>query len=305
MNNDFIKIDSINSIHQALRLPSPAHPLISVISTTELKQNMEVTAGKYSFGLYIISLKSIGNGSFQYGRKSYDYQDSSLVFTAPGQVMQFEDNQSPRLYDGEGWDIFVHPDFIRHSTLSNNISDYSFFEYENNEALHVSDKEKKILLDFVTNIASEIDQNIDKHTQDIIIVNLESILKYSKRFYDRQFYTRSNYNKDYLIQFEKFLKTYFASPELTKLGLPTVQQCGEALNLSGYYLSDLLKVETGKTAKEHILLFTVEEAKTKLLNSKASVSEIAYDFGFDYPQHFSKVFKAKTGFSPSEYRNLN
>ena len=302
---DIINIDSISSIHKALGLSSPAHPLISVISTRELKQKLQVSAGKFSFDLYIISLKEIGVGAFQYGRKSYDYQDSSLIFTAPGQVMQFEEDQNQRIQDGEGWDIFFHPDFIRHSPLASTISDYSFFEYENNEALHVSEKEKKILLDFVTNIANEIDQNIDKHTQELIIINLESILKYSKRFYDRQFYTRSNYNHDYLVKFEKFLKNYFASHLLVESGLPTVQQCGEALHLSGYYLSDLLKVETGKTAKEHILLHMVKEAKTKLLNSNSSVSEIAYDFGFEYPQHFSKVFKSKTGFSPSEYRNLN
>ncbi|MBD0851418.1 helix-turn-helix domain-containing protein [Maribacter arenosus] len=302
---DIINIDSISSIHKALGLSSPAHPLISVISTRELKQKLQVSAGKFSFDLYIISLKEIGVGAFQYGRKSYDYQDSSLIFTAPGQVMQFEEDQNQRIQDGEGWDIFFHPDFIRHSPLASTISDYSFFEYENNEALHVSEKEKKILLDFVTNIANEIDQNIDKHTQELIIINLESILKYSKRFYDRQFYTRSNYNHDYLVKFEKFLKNYFTSHLLVESGLPTVQQCGEALHLSGYYLSDLLKVETGKTAKEHILLHMVKEAKTKLLNSNSSVSEIAYDFGFEYPQHFSKVFKSKTGFSPSEYRNLN
>ncbi len=303
--NDFIKIDSISTIHKAIGLPSPAHPLISAISTKELKQKLQVSAGKYSFDLYIISLKEIGKGAFQYGRKSYDYQDSSLIFTSPGQVMQFEDDQNQRIQDGQGWDIFFHPDFIRHSSLAKTISDYSFFEYENNEALHVSEKEKKNLLDFVTNIANEIDQNIDKHTQDLIIINLESILKYSKRFYDRQFYTRSNQNKDYLVKFEKFLKNYYATNQLAENGLPTVQQCGEALHLSGYYLSDLLKIETGKTAKEHILLYTVEEAKTKLLNSNASVSEIAYEFGFEYPQHFSKVFKSKTGFSPSEYRLLN
>lgn len=302
---DIIHIDSISTIHKAIGLANPAHPLISAISTKNLSKKLQIAKGRYSLGLYIISLKNIGSGAFQYGRKSYDYEDSSLIFTAPGQVIQFEEDKRQQLQNGEGWDIFFHPDFIRHSSLAQTISEYTFFEYESNEALHVSEKEKKILLDFVTNISNEIDQNIDKHTQDLIIINLESILKYSKRFYDRQFYTRSNHHKDYLIKFEKFLKTYFSSSQLTEKGLPTVQQCGEELNLSGYYLSDLLKVETGKTAKEHILLYMVEEAKTKLVNSGFSVSEIAYDFGFDYPQHFSKLFKSKTGYSPSEYRSLN
>jgi len=195
--------------------------------------------------------------------------------------------------------------FIRHSTLAKSISDYSFFDYEVYEALHVSEKEKRMLFEFVKNIKIEIKENMDKHSQELIAINLESLLKYSNRYYDRQFYTRTNLNKGYLVKFEKYLKEYFASAQVVDNGLPSVQQCGDALNVSGYYLSDLLKIETGKTAKEHVILYMVEQAKNKLLGSTSSVSEIAFEFGFEYPQHFSKLFKSRTGYSPSEYRNLN
>ncbi|MEN8794505.1 MAG: helix-turn-helix transcriptional regulator [Flavobacteriales bacterium] len=157
----------------------------------------------------------------------------------------------------------------------------------------------------VDNIEIEMNQNIDKHSQDLIIHNIETILKYSKRYYDRQFYTRTNVNKDIVGEFEKFLTTYFSSDELTEKGIPSLTQCGEALNLSGSYLSDLLKIETNRSAKDHIHSFIIEKAKTILLNSSSSISEVAFGLGFNYPQHFSKLFKNKTGKSPSEYRILN
>jgi AraC-like DNA-binding protein len=159
-----------------------------------------------------------------------------------------------------------------------------------------------MLLEFIKNISIEITNTTDRHSQELIIINLESILKYSKRYYDRQFYTRTNLNKDYLIEFERFLKNYFTSTELTNKGLPNIKQCGEALNMSGHYLSDLLKAETGESAKEHIHNYVVEQAKNKLLSTTSSISEIAFDLGFEYPQHFSKIFKKKTSMSPKEYR---
>jgi AraC-like DNA-binding protein len=157
----------------------------------------------------------------------------------------------------------------------------------------------------VKKIDLELNQNIDKHSQDIIIQNLESILKYSNRYYDRQFYTRTNLNKDFVSKFEQYLQNYFSSSELSKMGIPSIKQCGEAMNMSGPYLSDLLKIETGSSAKDHIHSFLIEKAKTTLLNSSFSISEIAFSLGFEYPQHFSKLFKGKVGVSPSEYRNMN
>lgn len=299
-----IDINSISEIHKLVGFQSPEHPLISILSTSDYL-GVKIPKGKYRMNLYMISLKSTQSCEIQYGRNSYDYQEGTLVYTAPGQVMSFETDQENNVPVEEGWTIMFHPDLIRLSTLANTISDYSFFDYEVYEALHVSEKEKQILLEFVNNIKREISDNIDKHSQELININLESLLKYSNRYYDRQFYTRTNLNKGYLVRFEKFLKEYFASEQIINNGLPTVQQCGEALNMSGYYLSDLLKIETGKSTKEHITLYMIEQAKTKLIGSDSSVSEIAFDFGFEYPQHFSKLFKSKTGYSPSEYRNMN
>jgi len=207
--------------------------------------------------------------------------------------------------DLKGWTLFIHPDLIQKSELGEKINQYSFFDYNTNEALHISDKEKESLTEIVQKIQSELNQNIDKHSQNIILHNLESILKYSERFYDRQFLTRTNHNKDFVTKFEKYLRTYFNSKDLILNGIPTVTQCGEALNMSGHYLSDLLKIETGKTAKEHIHFKLIDKAKSKLLNSDISVKSLAYDLGFKSPQYFSKLFKTKTNMSPSKFRNLN
>jgi len=301
---NIINIDKVSEVHDVLDLQSPTHPLISVFS---IKDNPSyiVHKGKYRINLYMISLKTTNNCEMIYGRNSYDFQEGSMLYTAPGQVISFKADQESSVQAEEGWTIVFHPDLIRNTTLANTISEYSFFDYEVNEALHVSEKEKQILLDIVNNIKREISENIDRHSQELININLESLLKYSNRYYDRQFYTRANLNKGYLVRFEKYLKVYFASEQIVNEGLPTVQQCGTALNMSGYYLSDLLKVETGKSTKEHITLYMVEQAKTKLLGTNSSVSEIAFDFGFEYPQHFSKLFKTKTGYSPSEYRTLS
>ncbi len=300
-----IDIDSITRMHQIMRLKSPDHPLISVTLSKDFAAEMMVPEGKYRLNLYMISLKTRCDADFKYGRNSLDFEEGTLTFSAPGQVFDFEESLIENQNSDEGWTIIFHPDFIRNTTLSKSITTYSFFDYEVYEALHVSDKEKRILFEFVRNIKTEIKENMDKHSQELIAINLESLLKYSNRYYDRQFYTRTNLNKGYLVRFEKYLKEYFASDQLVNAGLPTVQQCGEALNMSGYYLSDLLKIETGKSTKEHITLYMIEQAKTKLLGSNLSVSEIAFDFGFEYPQHFSKLFKSKTGYSPSEYRNMN
>ncbi|WP_372755010.1 helix-turn-helix domain-containing protein [Mariniflexile sp.] len=300
-----ININSITEFHRLLGLQSPEHPLISVIHTKDLPKDLHIQSGKYKLNFYMISLKTQCDGQITYGRNSFDFEEGSMIFTASGQVFDFENAASNQLNTEEGWTLIFHPDFIRHTPLAAQISDYTFFNYEVYEALHISEKEKKMLLEFIKNINIETTNNIDRHSQELITINLESILKYSKRYYDRQFYTRTNLNKDYLVQFERYLKTYFASPELVNKGLPTIKQCGEALNMSGHYLSDLLKAETGESAKEHIHNYMIEQAKNKLLSSTSSVSEIAYDLGFGYPQHFSKLFKLKTGISPSEYRSLN
>jgi AraC-like DNA-binding protein len=300
--SNFFHTKSISEVHHSFGLGKPLHPLITIIREWP-KTDFNFSNVKMTSDLYLIGMKGNIRGTFKYGRNSYDYEEGTLAFLAPNQVITFENSEKD--LDIGGWSIIFHPDLIRQSELGKMIKEYSFFDYEINEALHISDKEKEILTNLVNRIETELDQNIDKHSQELIISNLETLLKYCRRYYDRQFYTRTNLNKDYITRFESYLETYFASDELTNNGLPTITQCGEALNMSGRYLSDLLKVETGRSAKDHIHGYIIEKAKTLLLNTNSSVSAVAYDLGFEYPQHFSKLFKSKTGSSPSEYRSLN
>ena len=201
--------------------------------------------------------------------------------------------------------LLFHPDLIRKTELGNKIDRYSFFDYATNEALHVSDDEKTSVTEIVNKIEKEYNNNIDAHSQTLIISNLELLLNYCTRYYDRQFYTRTNFNKDLVSQFEQFLKNYYQSDKPIEIGFPTVQYCGHSLNMSPKYLSDLLRKETGRNTQDHIHQFVIDKAKTILLNSNKSVSEIAYELGFEYPQYFSKMFKKKTAMSPIEFRNLN
>lgn len=298
---ELIHIQSISQLHQLMEIEKPVHPLISVVRHSK---DMKISFGNARFNseLYFISLKEHIKGSFKYGRNAYDFEEGTLLFVAPGQVMSSNEDIDPDL---GGWSIFFHPNLIQKSSLGTTITDYHFFNYEIHEALHLSDKEKTTLTECVLKIEEEINQNIDNHSQELIVHNIESILKYGRRYYDRQFAVRSNQNKDHLSKFEVFLKHYFNNRQQIESGIPTVEICGKAMNMSGKYLSDLLKAETGKSLLEHIHLFIVEQAKSTLLNSNLSVSEISYSLGFDYPQHFSKLFKTKTGLSPSEYRHLN
>lgn len=300
---EFYRIQSISEVHQMFGLAKPTHPLITIIRKWP-QVDFDFGNIKLTSDLYLLSMKGKMKGStFQYGKNSHDFDDGTLVFIAPNQVASFEDPIEE--LDDSGWSILFHPDLIRKSELGKDIKNYSFFNYETNEALHVSDKEKQSLLELVKKIDLELNQNIDKHSQDIIIQNIESILKYSNRYFDRQFYTRTNLNKDFVSKFEQYLQSYFTSSDLSEKGIPSVKQCGEAMNMSGSYLSDLLKIETGSSAKDHIHSYLIEKAKTTLLNSNSSISEIAFGLGFEYPQHFSKLFKGKVGLSPTEYRNLN
>lgn len=298
----FLHISSIKQVHELFQLGKPLHPLIMLIRKWP-ESDFDFSKIKLTSDLYLLSMKGrIKGTSFLYGRNSYDFEEGTLVFLAQNQVISF--NEPIEELDDSGWTILFHPDLIRQSELGKTIKNYSFFKYETNEALHLSDKEKQSLFELVKKIELELNQNLDKHSQDIIIQNLESILKYSNRYYDRQFFTRTNLNKDFVSKFEQYLENYFSSPDISEKGIPSVKQCGEALHMSGSYLSDLLKNETGRSAKDHIHTYLIEKAKTTLLNSNTSISEIAYRLGFEYPQHFSKLFKSKVGLSPSEYRTL-
>jgi len=300
---DIFHINTISEIHKQIGLEPPLHPLVSIYSHDKLKPNNELAGVPLSINLYQVMFKMCPAGSITYGRNSYDYQEGTLVFMAPGQVVTFEGVDENDMKGG--WSLNFHPDLIRRSHLGQHIDEYTFFSYEVNEALHLSDQEKQTIGELKQKIEHEYSLNIDKHSQKLIISNIELMLDYCTRFYDRQFYTRENLNKDTISRFKNTLKNYYNSGKALELGLPSVKYCGEELHLSANYLSDLLRKETGKNAQEHIHHYIVDKAKTNLLSSSESVSQIAYALGFDYPQHFSKVFKKKTGLSPAEYRKVN
>lgn len=298
---DFIKIETISEIHQFLGLAKPKHPLVSVYRIGDALNNLGVDNFRYSIGLYQISLKdNCALTIINYGRNSYDYQDGTLIFTAPNQVMEFKKAEKAEV--NHGWTLAFHPDLIRKSALGKKIEHYSFFSYASNEALHLSDEERKTVADIAEKIEKEYSNNIDTHSQTLIISNLELLLNYCTRFYDRQFYTRTNLNQDIASDFEHLLKDYYNQEKQLKLGIPTVKFCANEMNMSPGYLSDLLRKETGKNTQEHIHNYIIEKAKNNLLNSKDSASEIAYALGFEYPQYFSKMFKKNTSMSPIEYR---
>ncbi|MCK8520133.1 helix-turn-helix domain-containing protein [Aquimarina sp. D1M17] len=300
---NIINIETISQVHDFLQFPKPKHPLVSVLPITDKMTNYDYGDHSYVFSFYQISLKLGISGSLNYGRNSYDFQEGTMVFMKPNQTIKIENR--PEYKGSSGWTLLFHPDLIHKSELGKIIKDYSFFNYETNEALHLSDEEKSSLTDLVKKIEKEYNQNIDKHSQELIITNIDLLLKYCKRYYDRQFFTRTNLNKDLVTKFQEIMSEYFDSEKYKDLGVLTVSYCANKLNMSANYLGDLLKNETGISAKEHINSFLIDQAKTKMLTTSKSISEIAYDFGFEYPQSFNKLFKSKTGLTPTQYRSSN
>ncbi len=297
------RIKTISQVHDFYDFEKPKHPLVSVLPIDDRMTNFDYGDQSYIFDFYQISLKQGISGSMVYGRNSYDFQEGTMTFIKPNQVVKVE---NPEVIEGSsGWTLLFHPDLLRKSELGRTIENFSFFNYEVHEALHLSDDEKQSLTELVQKIEKEYNQNIDKHSQELIISNIELLLKYCKRFYDRQFYTRTNLNKDFISKFEKILSDYYASDKPFELGVLSVNYCAKEMNMSSNYLGDLIKNETGQSAKEHIQDYLIEKAKTKIIGTNESISEIAYGFGFEYAQSFNKLFKAKTGMSPTEYRNLN
>lgn len=297
--NELLEIKSITQAHQLFKLEKPKHPLISVFNNTPNMltdfANIRITAD-----LYFISMKDGVTGGFQYGRNSYDFQEGVMTFIAPGQV--FGNPSGAMESANKGWTILFHPDLIRKAELGRSVDRYTFFGYDVHEGLYLSEREKQTLTDLSQKIDLELDQNIDRHTQKLIASNLELVLDYCTRYYDRQFYTRSDIHLDVVTRFEGILKAYFQTSQQLESGLPTVKYCSEQLHMSPNYLSDLLKKETGRSAQDHIHSFIIDKAKTILLNSSNSVTQVASSLGFDYSQHFSRLFKTKTGMSPTEYR---
>jgi len=281
------------------------HPLVSVIDFS--KANPRSWGGekhvRINYGLYCIFLKDVNCGDLKYGRNYYDYQEGTLVFVAPGQVMEIENDG--QVYQPKGYALVFHPDLIHGTSLSRSLHEYNFFSYNANEALHLSERERQVVLDCFSKINFELQQNIDKHSKKLISSNIELFLNYCDRFYDRQFITRDNVNKGILEKFEDLLNGYFSSDKPQTVGIPSVSFCAEEFHLSANYFGDLIKKETGKTAKEYIHNKIIDIAKNKSFNSDKSVNEIAYELGFKYPQHFTRLFKNVTGYSPNEYRALN
>ncbi|MEM7369148.1 MAG: helix-turn-helix transcriptional regulator [Bacteroidota bacterium] len=299
---EIIQIETISQVHTFYGFSKPNHPLVSVIPINDAISNFDYGDKSYALNLYQVSLKLGISGSLSYGRNSYDFQEGTMVFSKPNQVLKVVDQT--HMTDSAGWTLFFHPDLIRKSELGRTIEDYSFFSYEVHEALHLSEKERISLTDLVHKIEEEYQQNIDRHSQKLIVSNIELILDYCTRFYDRQFYTRTNLNKDVVSQFDHLLRTYYNSDRPSEMGMLTVKVCGTDLNMSPHYLSDLLRKETGKSAQEHIYQYVISKAKTLLLSTQEPISQIAYSLGFTYSQHFSKLFKAKTGMTPGQYRQI-
>ncbi|HZB13642.1 MAG TPA: helix-turn-helix transcriptional regulator [Chryseolinea sp.] len=277
------------------------HPLVSVLDQSKSKP---VEAKRYLSEIYIIFLKDVKCEDFQYGRNKYDYQDESLLFIAPGQVFGF-DLGAETLIQPRGWALTFHPDFIKGTSLGKKIFEYGFFSYDVTEALHISKRERQIVLECFRKIKEELQRNIDKHTVNVIVSNIELLLNYCLRFYDRQFITRAHLNKDILTRFEGLLKKYYESELSKSLGLPTVSYCANELNLSANYFGDLVRKETGKTALEYIQEKVIDLAKERIFDRSKSISEIAFEMGYKYPQHFTRLFKQRVGMSPQEYRMAN
>ncbi|AZA59397.1 helix-turn-helix domain-containing protein [Chryseobacterium shandongense] len=296
-----IRIKTISELHKIMGLPKPHHPLIELIDLSKQKKNTGIFA--VLFDLYVITLKRGCNKLF-YGQQQYDFDEGVMAFLSPGQILRGESNSIPENIDG--WMLFIHPDFLWNTSLAKKIKQYDFFGYTINEALFLSEKEETTINAIVENIKNEYQTNIDQFSQDIIISHLETLLNYSERFYQRQFITRKKTNHQILDRLEALLSDYFNSDNLVSKGLPTVQYISDQLHISPTYLRSLLKTLTGLNTQQHIHEKLIEKAKEKLSTTDLTVSEIAYELGFEHMQSFSKLFKEKTSQSPLAFRaNFN
>lgn len=281
------------------------HPLVSVIDFSKAKPRSWEPGGKVkmNYGIYCIFLKEVKCGDLKYGKQYYDYQEGTLVFVSPGQTMDVE-YDIPN-YQPKGHALVFHPDLMKGTALAKNMSSYNFFTYSSSEALHLSERERQIVLDCFSKIEYELLQGVDKYSKKLIASNIELFLNYCERFYNRQFMTRDNVNKGILEKFEELLNGYFTSDKPQNIGLPSVAHCAEELHLSPNYFGDLIKKETGKSAQEYIQIKLIDMAKEKIFDDTKSISAVAYELGFKYPQHFTRLFKQKVGISPIKYRRVN
>jgi len=297
--DEIMRFDSVSQ-YNAYNSNETRHPLAGVIDFSKAGQRQNA---RINFGFYTVFLKEIKCGDLRYGCNYYDYEEGTLVFVAPGQVIGIESNGE--YYKPQGYALVFHPDLIRGTALSKHMNDYTFFSYEVHEALHLSERERQIVLDCFAKIEFELNHAIDKHSKTLIASNIELFLNYCARFYDRQFITRDSAHKGILERFEGLLNDYFESDKPQTLGLPSVAYCAVQFNLSANYFGDLIKKETGRSAQEYIQSKLMDIAKEQIFDRRKSVSEIAYGLGFKYPQHFTRLFKQRVGYSPNEYRMLN
>jgi len=298
--NELIPVDSVTEFHRINGIPLPDHPLISVVDYAKVYK----TEGVFHFlqGYYSIALKKDVVGKYRYGQQSYDFDEGLMTFFAPQQVLHVQYTKDDVQRSPSGYILLIHPDFLWNTGLAEKIKHYDFFGYEVNEALFLSEKEERIILEIFRQIQQEYTGNMDDFSKNIIISQIELLLNYSERFYKRQFLTRDQSNHEIVSRFEKVLDRYFNSDALLDKGLPTVQYLSDQLHISSDYLSSTLRHATGQNARQHIHNKIIDRAKEKLSNTTLSVSEVAYALGFEHSQSFSKLFKQKTNQTPLEFR---
>ncbi|KAB7731220.1 helix-turn-helix domain-containing protein [Rudanella paleaurantiibacter] len=301
--NAVVHLKTISDLYRVFQIGQPLHPLVAVIDFSQVDEQLEPNT-KIATDFYSVMFKNYCKNLIRYGRKTVDFQDGSLICIAPNQVIEL-DNEVEVKDNMLGWGLFFHPDLIRATSLNDKLKDYSFFTYEIAEALHLSAKETNTLYDCVKRIETELRENIDVHSQHIIVSTIELLLNYCSRFYGRQMITRTHTHKTVVAQIETLLQAHFLTNQTNERGLPTVKYLADQVHLSPGYLSDLLKKETGKNAQAHIHYYLIEAAKNSLISTDQSVNEIAFKLGFEYPQYFNKLFKQKTGRTPLEFRSLN
>ena len=292
------KFNSISELHRALGFPKPLHPLVSLVNYADIKTPYDELPKSLLLNFYKISFKQNLTGKIKYGQNYYDFDEGGLSFISPNQIISGAEDEK----DYSGYTLLFHPDFIRNYSLATKIKTYGFFMYSANEALHVSDKEKKIIFSVFENIKEELNSTIDDFSQDVVVSYLEVLLNYSKRFYKRQFITRKAVNHDLLTQMEQLLIDYFNNNYALNMGLPTVEFLAGKLNFSPRYLSDMLRSLTGQNAQQHIHEKLIEKAKEYLTSTNLSVADVAYQLGFEQPQSFNKLFKKKTNQTPVQFK---
>jgi AraC family transcriptional regulator, transcriptional activator of pobA len=295
------RIKTITEFHKLRGLPKPDHPLISIVDYSKIIRSPDIGQINWVLDFYNISLKRGLNGKLKYGQQDYDFDEGVMFFISPNQVFRIEES-SQSTEDQSGWMLLIHPDFLWNTALAKSLKQYEFFDYSVNEALFVSDKEETLIDHIIQSIRHEYHSNIDKFSKQIIISQIETLLGYAERFYNRQFITREKSNHQILNRLEGLLDDYFNSSDIRVKGLPVVQNIASTLNISPKYLSTLLKVLTGQNTQQHVHEKLIQKAKEKLSTTNLSVGEIAYELGFEHPQSFSKLFKSKTNQSPLEFR---